>query len=78
MNRKGRSSLPKVHQDAPAPTGFEHGAYTIEGNVERMGAFARGVNRTSGAGRWTTRIVVAAFALLLLAAVLVPLVKSVF
>jgi hypothetical protein len=43
MKRRGRKHLPKV-EGPIAPTGFEHSPYTFEGTVERMGAFARGVN----------------------------------
>jgi hypothetical protein len=78
VNRKRRDHLPEVQQDDPAPLGRDHGAYTIEGNVERMGDFARGVNRRRGAARPVTRMVVGAFVLLLLVAMLVPIIARVF
>ena len=80
MRRKGRRHLQKVPHQPSEPIGLEHGASTVEGTVERMGAFTRGVKRlkpTSG-GRWTSRLVVGAIAVLLLVAFLTPIIKYAF
>ena len=38
---------------------FEHNQWTVEGEIERMGAFARGARSASGARRWVALLLVA-------------------
>ena len=42
MKRKGRRHLPKVPDDVDGQLGFQYGAWTPMGTIERAGAFARG------------------------------------
>jgi hypothetical protein len=71
MKRKGRKHLPEV--DPPvAPTGFERSAYTFEGTVDRMGAFARGVNARKR-GRMPVRLVILVWVALVVLVMLVPI-----
>jgi hypothetical protein len=55
MKRRGRRRLPKIHGSADARSGFEHGAYTVEGTVSRMGAFSRGWNERGLTRRQSVR-----------------------
>lgn len=40
---------------------FQHGPWTIEGEIERFGAFASGARRARGAKRWVAIVIVVAF-----------------
>lgn len=42
---------------------FDHGQYTIEGEIERLGAFASGVRRTHGPKRIVAIVLVLLFLL---------------
>jgi len=41
---------------------FAHGQYTVEGEIERAGAFGRGLGHLHGPARWGARAIVAAIA----------------
>jgi hypothetical protein len=48
-----RRPPPGADRDLPeAFPAFEHNQWTFEGEIERLGAFARAVNRGSRAPRW--------------------------
>jgi hypothetical protein len=47
-SRTGRRR-PNVEQGFPR---FEHNQWTVEGEIERLGAFARGARHSRGARRW--------------------------
>jgi hypothetical protein len=61
---------PRAGTDAVAEEGFpsfEHGQWTVEGEIERFGAFGRGVARAQG---WRRAVAVALLVLLVLPLVL--------
>jgi hypothetical protein len=77
MKRRGRRHLPKVHEPI-APSGFEHSAFTVEGTIERAGAFTRGVSaHPQTKQRRIARVVVAGFVVLFVVALLIPLLSRV-
>jgi hypothetical protein len=71
FKRRGRRHLPKVQNGALVPSGFERGAWTWEGTLDRAGAFVRGLSADSRDSRRRLRFQAWGFVaiLLLLAAV---------
>ncbi len=47
FKRRGRRHLRKLPNGALVPSGFERGAWTWEGTLDRAGAFVRGLSADS-------------------------------
>ena len=54
---------------------FEHNQWTFEGEIERLGAFARGATKVSGPKRWLAVFVALMFVVPLAVGILVMLVR---
>jgi hypothetical protein len=66
IKRRGRRHLPKLRDGRLVPSGFERGAWTWEGTLDRAGAFVRGLSADSRDSQRRLRIQARGFELILL------------
>lgn len=70
-NEDGVGSGQEVHAEVGVPI-FEHNQWTVEGEIERFGAFAQGAARRRGPARWVAVFLLAMLLFGLAARLVVP------